>query len=126
MRSGGPSLRLLIFSAAITVSSLSLVYPVCAQQTKTQRPTQLTINFNLSRPGEINENDDAVGARTDGLRKSLYEMAARECEKILATIATSCKLTNVDVNVNQQAHNAQPAMLNAALRATYTVEFKGQ
>jgi hypothetical protein len=60
---------------------------------------QLGINFFL--PGPTNDGEDAAKIR-DRARRSIYEMAGRECGVLLDTIASECRLDSVTVNLTRQ------------------------
>jgi hypothetical protein len=60
---------------------------------------QLGINFFL--PGPTNDGEEAAKIR-DRARRSIYEMAGRECGALLDTIASECRLDSVTVNLTRQ------------------------
>jgi hypothetical protein len=60
---------------------------------------QLGINFFL--PGPTNDGEEAAKIR-DRARRTIYEMAGRECAVLLDTIASECRLDSVTVNLNRQ------------------------
>ena len=60
---------------------------------------QLGINFFL--PGPTNDGEEAAKIR-DRARRSIYEMAGRECGVLLDTIASECRLDSVTVNLTRQ------------------------
>ncbi len=60
---------------------------------------QLGINFFL--PGPTNDGEEATKIR-DRARRTIYEMAGRECGVLQDTIAGECRLESVTVNLNRQ------------------------
>jgi hypothetical protein len=60
---------------------------------------QLGINFFL--PGPTNDSDEAAKIR-DRARRTVYDMAGRECGVLLDTIAAECRLESITLNLNRQ------------------------
>jgi hypothetical protein len=58
---------------------------------------QSSINFFL--PGPTGDSEDAQKLR-DQARRTVYEMAARECELLRETLAKDCRLEAVNANLN--------------------------
>ena len=60
---------------------------------------QVSINFFVSGP--VGESEQAVNAR-ERARRSIYELAGRECELLQSVIARDCRLEAVTVNIQRQ------------------------
>jgi hypothetical protein len=60
---------------------------------------QISVNFFL--PGPTNESEQAIALR-DRASRTVYEMAARQCEVLRERLADDCRLENVNVNINRQ------------------------
>jgi hypothetical protein len=61
---------------------------------------QVGIHFFV--PGPSNDSEEAIKIR-ERVRRSIYEMAARECALLEDTIASECRLESINVNLNRQA-----------------------
>jgi hypothetical protein len=55
-------------------------------------------------PGPVGDSDEAVKVR-ERARRSIYDMAAHECDVLRETIARDCRLESVNANVT--ANNRQ-------------------
>jgi hypothetical protein len=60
---------------------------------------QIGVNFFV--PGPTNESEQATALR-DRASRTVYEMAARQCEVLRERLADDCRLENVNVNINRQ------------------------
>ena len=60
---------------------------------------QTMINFFVAGPS--GDSDEAQKSR-DNARRSVYQMAARECDLLRDTLAKDCRLESVNVNVGRQ------------------------
>ncbi|MGV7212041.1 hypothetical protein [Bradyrhizobium sp. UFLA05-112] len=60
---------------------------------------QSTINFFVAGPS--GDTDDAQKLR-DRARRTVYEMAARECDLLREVLAKDCRLETVNSNINRQ------------------------
>ena len=69
------------------------------------------------------EDFDATAEAQDAIRRKLYVVADKECALLAETIASVCRLENVNVNVNRQRQvNAEN--INANLSMTFRVQLK--
>jgi hypothetical protein len=103
--------RQLVFAAA----SLLLLLAPAAAQTPGQRivieqagsgsrqegsvRVQSTINFFVSGP--TGESEEAQKLR-DRARRTIYEMAAHECDMLREVLAKDCRMESVNSNINRQ------------------------
>jgi hypothetical protein len=60
---------------------------------------QISVNFFM--PGPTNESEQSVALR-DRASRTIYEMAARQCEVLRERLADDCRLESVNVNINRQ------------------------
>jgi hypothetical protein len=75
---------------------------IMVEQTKTDRRTvRIQVGINFFLPGPTNDGEEATKIR-DRARRTVYEMAGRECALLQDTIAAECRLDSVTVNVNRQ------------------------
>ena len=65
---------------------------------------QSTINFFVAGP--TGEGEEAQKLR-DRARRTVYEMAARECDLLREVIAKDCRIEQVSNNINRQYGNQQ-------------------
>jgi len=84
-----------------------------------EEPIRIQVNITLFFPGPTGESEEAVKLR-ERVRRSVYEMAAGECGMAEQTLAKTCRLESVTVNVNRQAGQAEgyTAAGNFVMRAT--------
>jgi hypothetical protein len=78
----------------------------------TQVRVQVGVNFFI--PGPTGESEEATKLR-DRARRTIYEMAAHECQFLEQTLAKTCRLESINVNVNanrQQTGQVEGFTLN--------------
>jgi hypothetical protein len=63
-------------------------------------------NLNLFMPGPTGDGEDAQKLR-DRARRTIYEMAARECDLLREVLARDCRLESVNTNLNRQNFGSQ-------------------
>jgi hypothetical protein len=97
--------------AAVTM--LSLAAPAMAQTVgqasglRQEAPVRIQTNFNFFVRGAAGDSEEARKAR-DNARRSIYEVAARECEILREVLAKECRLESVTSNIGQQYGAQQP------------------
>jgi hypothetical protein len=64
-------------------------------------PIRVQVSVNFFMAGPVNEDEQSVALR-DRASRTVYEMAARECELLREKLADDCRLENVNVNINRQ------------------------
>jgi hypothetical protein len=64
-------------------------------------PIRVQISVNFFVPGPANESEQSIALRERASR-TIYDMAARECEVLRDKLADDCRLENVNVNINRQ------------------------
>jgi hypothetical protein len=63
-----------------------------------QGPVRVQSQVNFFVPGPTGDSDAAVNVR-EHARRSIYDMAAHECDLLRETIAKDCRLESVNANV---------------------------
>lgn len=96
--------------------------PVQAAEDKPQPVIiEVSVSFNLPTSAASDKPDDVAAALERG-RKQAYEVAARECAALLATIASTCKLDRI--NVTSQAGSGRGEAPQISANVSYRVQPK--
>ena len=66
-----------------------------------RRGVRVQVGISFFLPGPTNDGEEATKIR-DRARRTIYEMAGRECGALLDTIASECRLDSVTVNLTRQ------------------------
>ena len=82
---------------------------------------QSTINFFVAGP--TGEGEEAQKLR-DRARRSIFEMAARECDLLRDVIAKDCRLEQVSTNINRQYGQQQQEGFNISGSMNFQVTLK--
>ncbi|MDO8399880.1 MAG: hypothetical protein Q7T45_18855 [Bradyrhizobium sp.] len=93
----------------VAATLLLLSGPALAQtagQARQDTPIQVQVSFNFFVPGPNGDSEEAHQSR-DRARRSVYEMAARECDLLLKVLAKECRMTSVTSNVGGRQSGAQ-------------------
>jgi hypothetical protein len=61
---------------------------------------RVQVNVNFFVPGAVSGSEASLKIQEQA-RRSLYESAARECDVLLAVLATECRLETLGVNINR-------------------------
>jgi hypothetical protein len=91
------------------VASLILPFavPVCAQTVgqgsgqRQEASVRVQTSFNFFVPGPGGDSEEAQKVR-DKARRSVYEMAARECEMLREILARECRMESISSNIGRQ------------------------
>jgi hypothetical protein len=89
-------------TAFVVAATLLSSLPAAAQAVAVERPNPpVRVNLSLSVfvPGAVAEADDP---KLRQARRSLYELAGRECELLRDVLAKDCRLEGIQVNLNRQ------------------------
>ncbi|HEY3793147.1 MAG TPA: hypothetical protein VGM09_15035 [Bradyrhizobium sp.] len=84
-----------MFASAGFVLSLA---PADAQMPRQADVARIQNNINFFVPGPTNDSAEAQKSR-DTARRSIYEMAAHECDLLREVFAKDCRLESVSVNI---------------------------
>jgi hypothetical protein len=86
---------------------------------------EIQVSVNFSVPFQTEERDPMkIIAAQAQFRKTLYELAQRECVGLVETIADECRMVSVNVNSNVQMQMMMTTMINA--NAQYRVVLKAK
>jgi hypothetical protein len=117
--------RIAIFLAALFIAWAGAAQ---AQPSVRERATQpvlgaesirVQVAVSLWVPGPSGDSEEANRLR-EKARRSLYEMAMRECAVMLDVIASDCKVEAINVNVNRHP-GQQPEGFQAGANMTYRI-----
>jgi hypothetical protein len=113
---------------AATIALAALTAPASAQQYATGKfnkgATEVRVNYSIRVPIK-GDDENSQNAMMEQGRRMLYEMSAKECDLILATIASSCRLEGLNIQANvmrQGRHDADS--LNLSANAQFNIELK--
>ena len=102
------SFRYLVAAGAL----LLLTGPALAQTVgqasglRQESPIQVQTTFNFFVPGPSGDGEEAQKSR-DRARRSVYEMAARECDLLREVLAKDCRMMSVTSNIGRQQYGQQ-------------------
>jgi hypothetical protein len=82
---------------------------------------QSSINFFVTGPS--GDSEEAQKLR-DRARRSVYEMAARECDVLREVLARECRMESVNTNINRQFGAQQPEGFNVSGSMSFQVTLK--
>jgi hypothetical protein len=94
-------------------SALFLVAPTTAQTVgqasglRQETPVRVQNNFNFFVPGPSGDSEEARKSR-DNARRSIYEIAAKECDLLREVLAKDCRLESISSNIGRQYGPQQP------------------
>ena len=99
--------------ASLAAGALALLaMPALAQtagQPNTLRqdaPVRIQSSINFFLVGPTGDSEEAQRLR-DKARRSVYEMAARECDVVREVLARECRMESVNVNIGRQYGSQQ-------------------
>jgi hypothetical protein len=93
---------------------------VPADQRGEQIRVQVSVSFYV--PGPTGESDAAFRAQ-ERARRTVYELAGRECALLREVIASECRLESINVNINRHA-GQQPEGFQAGGNFGYRITLK--
>jgi hypothetical protein len=81
---------------------------------------QLNLSMFISGPTDDSEEAEKSRARS---RQAFYDLAAKECDVLRDTIAGTCRLENININLNRQSQqNMQGYNVNASMAFQITLK----
>jgi len=86
---------------------------------------KVQIGFSLQMP-LANDNEKTLLDSQQSSRRVLYEMASKECTLLKATIAETCRLTNLNVSAQVRQHSNMPVALMLNGHAHFAITLKGE
>lgn len=72
-----------------------------AQQQRQEGMVRVSSNISYFVPGPTDDGEAAQKLR-DRARRQIYETAARECSVLMETLAATCRMENINSNLNVQ------------------------
>jgi hypothetical protein len=86
----------------------------------------VVVNVNFQTQLPIDDlSDEAIVKSQESARALLYKLANKECGLLTATIAKTCRLSGLSINVNMQNRNNQSSTyLYVKSNARYTITLK--
>ncbi|HEV2955944.1 MAG TPA: hypothetical protein VGX95_07485 [Xanthobacteraceae bacterium] len=91
--------------AAVLASTLPAA-PQALTQERPNPPVRVQVGLNIFVPGTFAGVDDP---KLQQARRSLYELAGRECDLLRDAIAKDCRLESIQVNFNRHQQYPQQA-----------------
>jgi hypothetical protein len=84
----------------------------------------VNVSFNTQMPLADVSEQTLIDTQQSG-RKFIYRMASRECAVLKATIAATCRLTNLNISAQVREHSHQsPLKLYLNGNAQYAITLK--
>jgi hypothetical protein len=104
---------------------LPFAVPACAQTVgqgsgqRQEASVRVQTSFNFFVPGPGGDSEEAQKVR-DKARRSVYEMAARECEMLREILARECRMESISSNIGrQQWDNRKRRAIRSTDRPTF-------
>lgn len=117
--------------AAITLAlaaALSASAPASAKARSMQLHGAYPINVNVSFNTQVplpDLREETITASHKAGRKFIYRMGRDECAVLVATIAKTCRLTNLNISTRVQNNNNRgPVKLQINGNATFSISLK--
>jgi len=112
-----PSLTLFLMAPAMAQT----VGQAAGQRQETWVRVQTTFNFVV--PGPTGESEQAHKS-AESARRSIYEMAAHECDLLREVLAKDCRIEQVSSNIGRQFGQQQPDgyTVNGSMNFSITVK----
>ena len=102
----GVGLLLLIASPFVKAQGQGIVLRELGGSPRQEGFVRVQSSINLFVPGPTGEGEEAQKLR-DRAQRTVYEMAAHQCDLLRDVLAKDCKLESVTSNVNRQHFGAQ-------------------
>jgi hypothetical protein len=112
-----PGITLLLMAPAMAQT----VGQAAGQRQETWVRVQTTFNFVV--PGPTGDSEQARKS-ADSARRSIYEMAAHECDLLREVLAKDCRIEQVSSNIGRQFGQQQPDgyTVNGSMNFSITVK----
>jgi len=121
-----PAIPVLAILAGAALSS-GTVMPALASARSVQlqgvEVVNVSVGFNTQVPLPDLREDTLAESQKAG-RKFVYRMARDECAVLTATIAETCRLANLSVNIQVQQPNQGPILLYINGNANFAISLK--
>ena len=88
-------------------------------------PVSVNVSYNLQLPaGPGPDTTELLSSVERNARKSMYTLAAKECEDLLATIASSCQITAINVSTQINRYPGQMPTLYISSNVSMQIALK--
>jgi len=122
-------------TAVVALALASFTFAAVPADTAAARSATLggaqsvVVNVNFQTQLPIDDlSDEAIVKSQESARALLYKLANKECGLLTATIAKTCRLSGLSINVNMQNRNRGNQASNYLFvksNARYTITLKG-
>ena len=121
-------MRLRVFLAALAAAMLLSQSAAVGQSpppgTGDGRQIIVTVQYNFALPVKPNDVDSQRTVMEQG-RTIVYQLTAKECDMLLATIASSCQLERLNLQTNiPRHHRPGEELINLSANAQFKIELK--
>ena len=119
-------LRVLLaaLAAAMLLSQSAAVGQSPPPGTGDGRQIIVTVQYNFALPVKPNDVDSQRTVMEQG-RTIVYQLTAKECDMLLATIASSCQLERLNLQTNiPRHHRPGEELINLSANAQFKIELK--
>ncbi|MCB1550265.1 MAG: hypothetical protein KDJ41_20885 [Hyphomicrobiaceae bacterium] len=121
-------------TALLAASLTVLAWPATAQNNPIRsfpiggdvprHPQMITVGFRFSVPGDTG-SAEKQGALAEEGRRAVYMLMSKECQILLATIATTCRLKHANVHTSTRpGRGDMKGTVDIHGNASYEVELK--
>lgn len=119
-----PAIEFCVAIAALVVLIGSASAQQYAPNKFSKGAAEIRVNYSIRVPLKGDDENSQNETMEQG-RRMLYEMSAKECDLILATIASSCRLEGLNIQANVMRRNRRDDdALNLSANARFKIELK--
>lgn len=116
-------MRLIVSTALVLFA-----FPALAQEEAATDPSMIggvaiNTSYNFSGP-MVAKTADESAAEEQAYRKQMYALSAKECDDLLATIATTCTVASISVSTQVSRSPGMADQMYATGNVTLQVELK--
>jgi len=116
MRCAFAALALALITAPAFAESNTMALPAVG-------PVSVNVSYNLQLPAGPG-TAELLSSVERNARKSMYTLAAKECEALLATIASSCQITAINVSTQINRYPSQVPTLYISSNVSMQIALK--
>jgi len=123
-----PRLHTLSKAAILAALTLAAALPASAKARSMQlhgdQPVNVNVSFNTQVP-LTDLREDTITASHKAGRQFIYRMGRDECAVLMATIAKTCRLTNINLSTRvQNNNNRSPVNLQISGNVSFSISLK--
>ena len=89
------------------------------------RENQISVGFNVSLPLTQTAGQQSL-LQAESTRRAFYDLLTRECDVLLASIASTCRLTSANVTVSEQRHGHAHPYVQVNANGQFAIELKAR